>query len=107
MPAVRACQHCGIVAAPASGGVGEVAEDGEVDVRIEVAERLHLEVLDQLVHTGHAGQQGRDDDHRPRLLGDAGGEIEARQPPRRPSSVSDHALDAADGQLARRNDGQS
>ena len=33
-------------------GVGEVAEDREVDVRVQVAQGEHLEVLEQLVHLG-------------------------------------------------------
>ena len=37
-------------AASRVGRVGEVAEDREVDARIEVAERQHLEVLEQRVH---------------------------------------------------------
>ena len=37
-------------AASASVVVREVAEDREVDARIEVAQREHLEVLEQRVH---------------------------------------------------------
>ena len=39
--------------------VGEVAEDGEMDARIEVAEREHLQVLQQRGDAVGAGQQRR------------------------------------------------
>ena len=47
--------------------VGEVAQDGEVDVRVAVAQREHLEVLDQLGNPADAREQRRDDDHRAML----------------------------------------
>ena len=51
-----------------------------MDARIEIAEREHLDVLEQRVDAGRARQHRRDDDHRAGVLGNAGGEIEARQP---------------------------
>ena len=63
-------------------GVREVAEDREVDARIEVAERQHLEVLEQLRDPLDARQERRHDDHGPRALRHAAQEVEAGQPPR-------------------------
>ena len=60
----------------------EVAEDREADPRIEVSERLHLEVLDELVHARSAREQCRDHHHRLGLLGHARLEVEPRQPAR-------------------------
>ena len=76
----------------------------EVHVRIEVAERLHLEMLDQLPRPLDAVEDRRDDHHRPRVVRDAG-EIEARQAARR-DQVADDALDDLDRQLARRHQRQ-
>ena len=39
--------------------VREVAEEGEVDARIHVAQRHHLEVLEERLHPGDARQQRR------------------------------------------------
>ena len=73
MPA-RAASRIARVARAASRRrrVGEVAEDREVDVRIEVAERQHLEVLEQRRHRLGARQHRRHDDHRARVVGNAG-----------------------------------
>ena len=43
-------------------GVGEVAQHGEVQVRVAVREVLHLEVLEGFVHRVHAVKQRRDHD---------------------------------------------
>ena len=45
------------------GGVGEIAEDGEVDLGIAVAEGQDLQVLEQVGHALDTGQQRRDDHH--------------------------------------------
>ena len=97
--AARIASSSGIVA---RGRVGEVAEDREVDVRVEVAEGQHLEVLEQLAAprprwSSSVGTTTM----RPRVLGDAGREVEARQPPRR-RQPRGQALDERDGQLAGR-----
>ena len=47
MPVARGGENRRVVGQLARVGVGEVAEDREMDVRIEVAERQHLEVLEQ------------------------------------------------------------
>src|SRR5439155_18780394 len=57
-------EEAGVVRHLGSGGVLEVAEDGEVDVGVHVAERLHLEVLDELPDALAADLQRGDDDHR-------------------------------------------
>ena len=46
-------------------GVLEVTENGEMDVRVEVAERMHFDVRDQSPRALDAVQDRRDDDHRP------------------------------------------
>ena len=51
-----------------------------MDARIEIAERQHLEVLEQRVDAVDAGQQRRHDDHRAGVVGHAVGEVEPRQP---------------------------
>ena len=47
----RGRQDLGVARQRLGGRVAEVAQEGEMDVRIEVAERLHLEVRDQLLRT--------------------------------------------------------
>ena len=54
----------------------------EVQPRVGIAERVHLEVRQQLLDGVDAAEQRRHDDHRPALLGDAVLEIEPRQPAR-------------------------
>ncbi len=66
----------------ARGRVREVAQDREVDVRVEVAEGEDLDVLHQLLDLGHAGEQRGHDHHRPLVRRDALPELEAREPPR-------------------------
>ena len=85
----------------ARGGVGEVAEDREVDARIEVAEGQHLEVLEQLPDSLDARQQRRHHDHGPRALRHPVQEVEAGQPPRR-GEAGRQALDDGDRHVARR-----
>ena len=48
--------------------IREVAQDGEMDVRIHVAQRHDLEVLEQGLHPCDARQHRRHDHHRPRLV---------------------------------------
>ena len=81
-------------------GVGEVAEDGEVDAGVEVPEREDLEVLELPLDALHAGEQRGHDHQGARVLRDAGREIESRQPPRRREARRE-ALDDGDGHLAR------
>ena len=81
-------------------GVREITEDREVDAGVDVAEGQDLHVLYQLRHSGDAGEEGRDDDHGARVLGDAGLEVEAGEPPRL-HETRGHALHQRDGELAR------
>jgi hypothetical protein len=63
-------------------GIREVAEDGEMDARVEVAEREHLHVLQQRRHPRGARQQRRHHHHRAGFLRDALnaiGEVETTQ----------------------------
>ena len=64
-------------------GVGEVAEDREVNARVDVAQGQDLHVLQQFRHARHAGEQRGDDDHGARVVRDAGLEVEAGETPRR------------------------
>ena len=81
------------------GGVGEVAEDGEVNARVGVPQGQDLHMLQQLGHPGHAREQRGDDDHRPRVLGDPGPEVEAGETAWR-REVRGQALNEGDGELA-------
>ena len=78
--------------------VGEVAQDGEMDVRVAVAQREHLEVLDQLGDPAYAREQRRDHDHGAMLRRDAAHEIDARQPARGPDARREPLHDG-DGEL--------
>ena len=78
----RGGQNVGVVRPVLGEGVGEVAEQREVNARIEVAERLNLEVREQLVDRAHAAEQGRHDHHRAAILGHAAVEFETREHPR-------------------------
>ena len=95
----RGGQNVGVVRPVLGDGVGEVAEEREVDARIEVAERLNLEVRQQLVDRAHAAEQGRHDHHRAAILGHAAVELETREHPRR-DQPRQQALHRARRQLA-------
>ena len=82
------------------GRVLEVTENREVDVRIEVAEGLHLEVLEKLLDARHASEESGHDHHRAGALGDASDEIEAGQSTGW-HERGDEALDDERGKLAR------
>jgi hypothetical protein len=85
----------------ARGGVDEVAEDREVDARIEVSESQHLDVLDKPGHGGHARQQRGHDHHGSRVVGDSRREFEAGEASRR-YPTSGQALHEGDRHLAGR-----
>ena len=71
-----------------------------MNVGIEVAERLHIEVGDQVHDALHAVEQRRHDDHRPGR-GGHGVELDTRQPARR-DQIADQPLQQLDDQLAGR-----
>src|SRR5436189_3618 len=75
--------HRSVLGQLATGRVREVAENGEVDARIEVPECQHLQVIDQLGHGRDAGQERRHDHHGPGVFRDLGAELDARKSPRR------------------------
>ena len=79
-PAVRAFEQRRIARRIGRGRIGEVAQDREVDARVGIAQREHLDVFDQLIHAGGGGQHRGDDHHGPRGFRNAGREIESRQP---------------------------
>ena len=49
--------NVGIVRPVLGQGVGEVDEEREVNARIEVAERLNLEVREHIVHRAHGAER--------------------------------------------------
>ena len=75
-----------------------------MNMRVDVAERLHFEVRDQLVDTLYAVEERRYDDHRPRRRRHRV-VLEARKPAWR-NQIADHPLHHLDGQLARGHDRQ-
>ena len=95
----RGGQDGGVVRPVLGDGVGEVAEEREVNARIEVAERLNLEVREQIVDRAHAAEQGRHDHHRATILGHSAVELETREHLRRDQSRQ-QALHRARRQLA-------
>ena len=80
--------------------VAKIGQQREVDVRIDVAKRLDLEMRDQLARLRGAVEDRGDDDHRAAIGGHAV-EFEARQPPRR-DQPTDDVLDDLNHQLAGR-----
>ena len=78
--------------------VEKVAEDGEVNVTVDVADRLHFEMGDQIADAIHAVQEGRHDDHRPGRRRH-GVEFEPRKPAGW-NQRADHPLQKLDDQLA-------
>ena len=100
-PVARAVEDRRVLRRVGGVGVGEVAENREVDAGIEIAEREHLDVFEQRVDAVGARQHRRDDDHRAGGVGNAVGEVEARQP-LRADDVDDRPLDARDREVARR-----
>ena len=84
-------------------GVGEVAQQGEMDAGVEVPQRLNLEMRQQRLDTLHAAEQRRDDDHRPTGLGNVALELEARQRARL-DQTGQQPLHGRDGQLGRRDE---
>ena len=73
-----------------------------MDVRIQVAERQNLEMLDERVDARHARQQRRHDDDRAGGLGNTVREVEALQAFRR-NQPRCQTLDAADRHVRRWN----
>ena len=86
-------------------GVGEVAEDREVNERVEIAEREHLHVLQQRRHRGDARQQRRHHHHGAGVVRHPLREVEAGQPPRRNRPV-DHSLRERDRDVGSRDQQQ-
>jgi hypothetical protein len=100
-PGSRGAQDLRVVRHLARGGVREVAQDREVDARIEIAESQHLEVLEQLGDPRDAREQRRHDDHGSRALRHAAQEVEAGKAAWR-SEADKQALDDGDRHVARR-----
>jgi hypothetical protein len=98
----RRLENGGVLRLRLFGGVAEIAQDGEMNVRVQIAERLDLEMREQVVHPRDAVEHRRHDHHRPVGLG-YGAQFEARQTPRR-NQPADQALQNLDGQFARRDD---
>ena len=95
-------QQVAVVGRDLCGRIGKVAEDGEVDTRIEVAEGKHLHVFNQRVHAGTAREHCGDDHHRPGGLGDTrGGKIQPWQP-RRAEDFRDESVQSGDDEVGER-----
>ncbi len=84
-------------------GVGEIAEDGEMDAGIEVAQREHLDVLEERRHRRRARQHRGHDHHRPRIVRNVIGEVEPRQAARR-DDPRDRLLRERNRDVGRRNE---
>ncbi len=82
--------------------IREVAQDREVNVRIEIADRLDLEVIDESVDTLDAVDDRWYDHHRPRISRKTV-VFQPRQAARRYQRGED-ALDDLNGKFARRHD---
>ena len=83
-------------------GVVEVRQQRKVDVGIEVADGDDLEVFETVLHVVDRREQGRHHHHRPRIVGDPAGQIQAGQAPRR-HRQGDQALGDGQREVARRN----
>ncbi len=82
--------------------VAHVAEDGEVHMRIEVAERLHLEMRDEFMRALDAVENGRHDHHRASRCRHVV-EVESRKAPGR-NEGSDDPLQDLNREFAGRHD---
>ena len=82
MPSRAASSSAASVGHLAARRVDEVAEDREVDARIDVGQRRHLEPLEQFLDLGDRGQQHRNDDHRAGVWRQPVLELETQQPSR-------------------------
>ncbi len=98
-PESRCLQNFGITRQCFCGSVWIITENGEVDMRIQVAERLHFHVRNQIVDPLDAVEHGGHDHHGARRRRHVI-EIEPRQPSRG-NEVVDDPLQNLDGQLAR------
>ena len=98
----RGLENRGVARQRLGRRVAKIAEDGEVDVRVDVAERLHLEMREELGDVFDAIENRRHDHHRARRRRHAL-ELEPRQPPRR-DQLADDPLQNLDGELARGNE---
>ncbi len=79
--------------------VGKVAQDGEMEVRRAVGEKLDLEVVEGLTHRLDAGEEDGNDDRRAVFLGHAVlAEVELGEKPW-PQEGGDELIDGADGDV--------
>jgi hypothetical protein len=60
-------QDCGVVGPGLARRIGEVAQDGEMQMRFPVGQVLHLEVVESVADCGYAVEQRGDDHRRPQL----------------------------------------
>ena len=93
-------QDLGVARQGLGRGVPKVTQDRKMDVRIEVAECLNLDVRQQRTHTLDTVEDRWHDDHRPCRLRDAI-EIETRQAPRW-DQAGDRPLEDLDGEFGGR-----
>jgi hypothetical protein len=100
-PRARRRENLGVARKRLGLGVAKVAEEGEVDVRVQISESLDLEVVDQTAYRLHAREKRRNDDDRPRALGHTARKVQPREAARGHETGRD-ALDQGDRDLARR-----
>ena len=95
-----ACEHRRVFRRVPCAGIGEIAQDREVDAGIEIAQRQHLNVMEQRVNACAARQHRGNNHHRPGLARNAGRQIETWQAFGR-NQTGGQSLDARDRHLAR------
>jgi hypothetical protein len=104
MPATRGGDDRVLTGQPRGVGIGEVREQGELDRRIDVRERLDLEVFDERVDVLHARDERRHDHHGVRVRRNLVGQLDTRQPAWR-GDPRDQALDEHEAELTRGQEG--
>src|ERR1044071_3328030 len=77
--ALRNCEQLGIVRRVFSVGIGKVAEQSEVKVRVVVGEAMDFESLNKFLNLCLAQKNRRYDNECSRIFRDAAGRIHARQ----------------------------
>ena len=98
------CQNVRIARQRLLGRVANVAQNGEVQIGIDVPQRLDLDMFDEGEGLLHAAENGGNDHHRAGVVRNAG-ELEARQTSRR-DQIADHPLQDLNRQLTGRHDRQ-
>ena len=102
MPSRAASSNSASPGTSAAVGVGKVAQDGEMNVRIAIGDGHHLEMIDQVRDAFDRGDQRRDHHHGPRIVRDAAEQVRAAAERSGRTNQCDGALDERDRELADR-----